>query len=249
MRRFVLKREDINRGNLILVNSSYPIRRENNNLLPVTESHPLIYMERKAASVLRSIFHDMNCQEEIIPVSGFRSREEQETIYQDSLKENGRIFTRKYVALPNHSEHQTGLAIDLGRKQKVIDFIRPEFPYSGICDIFRKKAPFYGFIQRYGADKEKITGISHEPWHFRYVGYPHSKIITDRNLSLEEYIGFIRRFPYGGNHFQLVHNQRNMEIFHVEVEGDTVVEIPDEGIYEVSGNNVDGCIVTVWRDL
>lgn len=48
------------------------------------------------------------------PVSGWRSFEEQTDIYQNSLVRNGRSFTRKYVALPGHSEHQTGLAIDLG---------------------------------------------------------------------------------------------------------------------------------------
>ena len=47
------------------------------------------------------------------PVSGWRSFEEQTDIYQNSLVRNGRSFTRKYVALPGHSEHQTGLAIDL----------------------------------------------------------------------------------------------------------------------------------------
>lgn len=79
----------------------------------------------------------------------------------------------------------------MGLNKQDIDFIRPDFPYDGICGEFRKVAPNYGFIQRYTEDKEKITGISHEPWHFRYVGYPHSQIITERGLSLEEYIEFV----------------------------------------------------------
>ena len=68
-----------------------------------------------------------------------------------------------------------------------MDFICPEFPYDGICGHFRALAPDYGFILRYTKEKEAITGISEEPWHFRYVGVPHARIITDRGLCLEEY--------------------------------------------------------------
>lgn len=76
----------------------------------------------------------------IVPVSGYRSLNEQMDIYNDSLKDNGEDFTRKYVALPKHSEHQTGLAIDLGLNKEKIDFIRPDFPYDGICGTFRRFA-------------------------------------------------------------------------------------------------------------
>ena len=85
------------------------------------------------------------------------------------MRESGRKFTETYVAVPGHSEHETGLAIDLGLKQDVIDFIRPEFPYEGICQRFRQLAPKYGFIERYPKGKEEVTGIGQEPWHFRYV--------------------------------------------------------------------------------
>ena len=84
--------------------------------------------------------------------------------------ENGEEFTNQFVARPGHSEHQTGLAIDLGLKQPDIDFLRPYFPYKGICQTFRELSTDYGFIERYPAGKEAITGIAHEPWHFRYVG-------------------------------------------------------------------------------
>ncbi len=114
--------------------------------------------------------------------------EEQTQIYEDSLRENGGEFTKKFVALPGCSEHQTGLAIDLGLCKEEIDFICPDFPYEGICQKFRQMAPDYGFVERYPAGKEKVTGIGHEPWHFRYVGRPHARIMTDRGLVLEEYL-------------------------------------------------------------
>ena len=81
------------------------------------------------------------------------------------------------MALPGCSEHQTGLAIDLGKAAGYIDFIRPAFPYDGVCGRFRRLAARYGFIERYQRGKEEVTGISAEPWHFRYVGAPHAQLM------------------------------------------------------------------------
>ena len=110
----------------------------------------------------------------------FRSRQ--------SLAENGREFTEQYVARPGCSEHQTGLAIDLGLRLPEIDFIRPYFPYDGLAGRFRQLAAEYGFVERYPQGKEAVCGIAHEPWHFRYVGRPHALIMQKRGLTLEEYL-------------------------------------------------------------
>ena len=124
---------------------------------------------------------------------------------EDSIRENGPAFTKKFVALPGHSEHETGLAIDLAKRQPGIDFICPEFPRDGSFGVFRDKLPRYGFIERYLEGKENITGIGAEPWHFRYVGFPHSAIIAERGMVLEEYIEFLKEgaslrkpYRYGG---------------------------------------------------
>lgn len=69
-----------------------------------------------------------------------------------------------------------------------VDFIRPDFPYEGISQRFRELAPAYGFIERYPAGKERVTGIAHEPWHFRYVGTSHAKSMARQGLCLEEYL-------------------------------------------------------------
>ncbi len=174
---------------LILVNRhhAYPANAPQ-DLVPVHPDSPDILMEREAAQALARLMEQIDDWRHIVPVSGWRSFEEQQMIYLDSLRDNGREFTQQYVALPGHSEHQTGLAIDLGLRQPDIDFIRPNFPYEGICQEFRKLAPAYGFIQRYPAGKETVTGIAHEPWHFRYVGRPHGERITERGLTLEEYL-------------------------------------------------------------
>lgn len=65
-------------------------------------------------------------------------------------------------------------------------------PWSEICQIFRDRAADYGFIERYPKGKENITHIGHEPWHFRYVGVEHAKQMTERNLTLEEYVEWLK---------------------------------------------------------
>lgn len=89
------------------------------------------------------------------PVSGYRSQREQSRLYDDSLRENGREFTEKYVALPGHSEHQTGLCIDLRPAGSEIDFIRLEFSYEEICQKFRERAHWFGLVERYPAARKK----------------------------------------------------------------------------------------------
>lgn len=179
---------------LTLVNAAHPLedgdrRKLEEHLMPADEDFPEILMEETAARALRALLRELGAEGQIVPVSGYRTMEEQTQIYEDSLRENGGEFTKKFVALPGCSEHQTGLAIDLGLCKDEIDFICPDFPYEGICQKFRLMAPDYGFVERYPAGKEAVTGIGHEPWHFRYVGRPHARIMTDRGLVLEEYLG------------------------------------------------------------
>lgn len=179
---------------LTLVNAAHPLKDEDRrkleeHLMPADEDFPEILMEETAARALRALLRELGAEGQIVPVSGYRTMEEQTQIYEDSLRENGGEFTKKFVALPGCSEHQTGLAIDLGLCKDEIDFICPDFPYEGICQKFRLMAQDYGFVERYPAGKEAVTGIGHEPWHFRYVGRPHARIMTDRGLVLEEYLG------------------------------------------------------------
>lgn len=237
-------------GNLLLVNAQYPLKTGNaKNLIPVDIRFPDILMRRDAANVLQLVLKKISAGNSIIPVSGYRSSEEQTDLYTTSLKDNGEDFTQKYVALPNHSEHQTGLAIDLGLNKKEIDFIRPDFPYDGICNEFRKKAPDYGLIERYTKDKEKITGISHEPWHFRYVGYPHSKIMEENGFSLEEYTQFIKTCREDNKFIYKHSSETGIEIYYVPANDDKIViDIPENCVYQISGNNIDGFVVTLWRN-
>ena len=250
MKTIELQKEKIYRGNLLLVNAEYPLKDNNAGILiPADMRFPEILMKRDAAHLLQLILEKICAGNAIVPVSGYRSLEEQSDIWNDSRRDNGEEFTRKYVALPNHSEHQTGLAIDLGSNEGEIDFIRPDFPYSGICDEFRKAAPDYGFIERYSKDKEEITGISHEPWHFRYVGYPHSKIMQENGFSLEEYIQFIKAYSEDNKYLYEQTHGNKIEIYYVPAKGDkTQIKEPENCAYQISGNNMDGFVVTVWSE-
>ena len=175
---------------LVLVNKENPLKifPEPEMLEPVVKEYPDILMEHTAAHALRALLREIGNQGEIVPVSGFRTREEQQKIWDDTLSNRGEEFTRKFVAYPGCSEHQTSLAIDLGASLPEIDFICPEFPDTGIFGRFRERAAEFGFIERYPKGKEAVTGIGAEPWHFRYVGIPHAAVMKARGLVLEEYV-------------------------------------------------------------
>lgn len=232
-------------GELILVNAQYGIKGGcEKELVKITED---VLLQENAARALETILIEIGGEKQIVPVSGFRSGKEQREIFQNSLTENGEDFTRKFVALPDHSEHQTGLAIDLGLKSDNIDFICPDFPYEGICRKFREIAPRYGFIERYPKGKENITGIAHEPWHFRYVGVPHAEIITENSFTLEEYTEFIKKYRYDCPLSVLGKN--GAEVYYEEINGGkSAVMVPNNGNILISGNNIDGVIVTVFKE-
>lgn len=234
----------IHSGLLVLVNAEHPIRRRERPVLAPAAPGSDVLLDTRAAAMLTGLISRLGAAGEIVPVSGWRSMRKQREIWDGSMAENGTEFTRKYVALPGCSEHQTGLAIDLALRSDNIDFIRPDFPYDGICGRFRALAADYGFIERYQAGKEHITGIAAEPWHFRYVGRPHARLMSDNGLCLEEYVELLRSYPYP---------ERLLETRGGVYEADvgfafakSKLELPDAP-YQISGNNVDGYIYTLWR--
>ncbi len=246
MKTITLKQEDIHRGHLILVNRHHRTAYDDpGELISVGEN---ILLNRQAAILLNQLMEKMGGWTSIVPVSGWRSMTQQQAIWNDTLKESGPEFTRTYVAVPGCSEHQTGLAIDLGLRQEHIDFICPDFPDTGICGEFRRYAADYGFILRYPAGKEQITGIGHEPWHFRYVGVPHARIIAENDLTLEEYIEWIKQFDSPLHPYCIRPLGRAIHVSYIPADRSlTRVEVNDAAPYTISGNNVDGFILTGWR--
>ncbi len=237
-------RGGIHNGLLILVNAEHPIQHMERPALAPAVPGSDILLDTRAAAMLSGVISRIGAAGEIVPVSGWRSEAEQREIWDGSMSESGEEFTRKYVALPGCSEHQTGLAIDLALRADNIDFIRPEFPYDGVCGRFRALAADYGFVERYQSGKEGVTGIAAEPWHFRYVGRPHARIMCEMGLCLEEYVEYLRAYPYPERLLEV-----RGEVYEAEVGfagARDALGLPDAP-YQVSGNNVDGYIYTLWR--
>lgn len=126
---------------------------------------------------------------DLVVRSGYRSEEEQKALMINKIGEfRSAGFSRneakekalKWVAMPGTSEHQLGFAVDVNAENGTTD----EKAYKWLSENAHK----YGFILRYPDDKSDITGITYEPWHFRYVGKEHAKRIYEQGLCLEEYV-------------------------------------------------------------
>lgn len=235
---------DMHRGAVILVNRSYPLREQKPPALcPADERYPDILLARHAARLLGECIAACRGAREIVPVSGWRSQAEQQRIWDGAMAESGEAFTRQYVALPGCSEHQTGLAIDLGEDVPDLDFIRPSFPDSGACGAFRRAAARYGFLQRYCREKEALTGIAAEPWHFRYVGAPHAQLMEEHGLCLEEYVPFLEVSP----RLCRLGNGRTARVSRLPCPSAVLELEPPAGCWQLSGDNCGGFILTVWE--
>lgn len=115
-------------------------------------------------------------------VSGYRSYSTQKSIYNSYINRWGREYTDTVSARPGHSEHQTGLAFDVGELSNNYGNTK-----EGIW--LKENCHRYGFILRYLKGKEDITGYTYEPWHIRYVGVEIATEIMSKNITLEEYLG------------------------------------------------------------
>lgn len=114
-------------------------------------------------------------------VSGFRSYSRQKTIYNNYVAMDGVAKADTYSARPGHSEHQTGLAFDVGA-------IDDNYGNTAAGKWLANNAHKYGFIIRYPKGKTNITGYKYEPWHIRYIGVNHATTIYNKNITLEEYL-------------------------------------------------------------
>lgn len=121
--------------------------------------------------------------------SGFRSYWDQYYLYNNYVARDGKTEADTYSARPGHSEHQTGLAMDLNNASRSFYGTREAAWIAAHCAE-------YGFIIRYPQGKENITGFIYEPWHVRYVGKDLARKITDSGLCLEEYLGIDSYYHY-----------------------------------------------------
>ena len=120
-------------------------------------------------------------------VSGYRDYYYQQSLYNNYVWRDGQAAADRYSARAGHSEHQTGLALDVNNASRYFNGTREAIWLAEHCAD-------YGFIIRYPEGKESVTGFMPEGWHIRYVGKSLAKTLTSQGLTLEEYFGITSQY-------------------------------------------------------
>ncbi|MGT2951223.1 M15 family metallopeptidase [Streptococcus cuniculi] len=185
----VLASASLDDWELVLVNRDHLFESEPKSLATVGN----IQVDSRIATATKDF---LAAAQVIVPdevlLSGYRSRAEQEQLYNERVAElEARGFNRaeaearvrSQVQLPGASEHQTGLAIDMSEEAGQLD---------EVAEKIKALAPQYGFILRYPEGKSHLTGIDFESWHFRYVGVENAQYMEKHDLVLEEYLALLK---------------------------------------------------------
>ncbi len=256
--------EKLYSGNLILVNkdheykfkdeepenlvSMYKYSTNKNGVMRFAMTDTSVSVSQNFAVALSDLFGDFYKKTKnntVMLTSGYRTVEEQEELYNYDTDISDGESTKYNKA--GFCESHTGLSIDLGINTDGY----PQYKGTGKFKWITNNLARYGIITRYTKDKELITNIESEPWHLRYVGVPHAEIMAANNLCLEEYIDFLKDYSYNKPLLFTASDKIKYGIYYVEATKDkTSIEIPldengEQYQYNISGNNVDGFIVTV----
>lgn len=121
--------------------------------------------------------------------STYRDFARQKQLYEGYTAKDGQEAADRYSARPGYSEHQTGLAFDIGEAGLEQHWASSSFGDTEGGKWLKANAHKYGFILRYPEGSEHITGYMHESWHFRYVGKEIAEEIYQKDITLEEYLG------------------------------------------------------------
>ena len=187
-----IKETDVSKDILMINNKVYklPDKYVPNDL--VTISNQYAYGDKPQ---LRKVAYDafinmFNAAKQenltIIINSAYRSYDYQVNLYNQYLKNYGQAYTDKYAARPGHSEHQTGLTVDVTTYGANAD----NFDKTKVFAWLQNHAYEYGFILRYPNGKENITGYEYESWHYRYVGVEVATQVYTENITYDEYYAF-----------------------------------------------------------
>ena len=157
---------------ILLVNKKYHLASNYNPGVNKAAYQALVRLQNDASSLGYSL-----------PLlSGFRSYQDQNYLYNSYVRKDGEAIANTYSAKPGQSEHQTGLAFDVGA-------ISDNFGNTESGKWLAENAHKYGFIIRYLKGKESITGYKYEPWHIRYINEEVAAEIYNQGVTLEEYLG------------------------------------------------------------
>lgn len=170
---------------LILVNKYYALSEDfiPNELVSISP-YGQVKLENDAAEAFKQLASDAKKDGyTIVGISGYRSFQTQANLYQRYVNQDGKQVADTYSARAGHSEHQTGLAIDVASKDPNI----LTFEQSSSFNWMIEHAHEYGFILRYPKGKEQITGYKYEPWHYRYVGIDVANELIKSGMTFDEY--------------------------------------------------------------
>ncbi len=256
-----LKYDEIYKGDLILVNKNYKCPSDGENVVSLkdlkTDSYVItdysVSLDKDIIVYLNQMlddFEELYGENDVMVACGYRSYSNQEEIFDNEVEEVGVEEAEKWVARPGYSEHQTGLVLDFTLDN---DSEQGSIKYDGtdIYEWINKNSYKYGFILRYPVGKEEITGYSPEPWHFRYVDFPAAFYIMQNEITLEEYIDAVRKHDINSPLLIDGGGENKWYVYYVPANEDseTEVPVPKNGNYKISGDNVQGFIITADVDI
>jgi len=184
--------------NLILVNPWEPLPEDYDPEL--VEVHNQQYIDARIKEAWNEWYDAaLAAGHRLFFASGYRSVERQENNFNNQMNEylneglsetESTARTKEFLTEPGHSEHHTGLALDLVDEEWIAagNGLEQSYENQASQQWLVDTMTDYGFILRYPEGKEDITGIQYEPWHFRYVGEENAQFIEEHQLALEEYI-------------------------------------------------------------
>lgn len=151
------------------------------------------HMRKIAASHLKTMFQGAkDAGYTLFAVSGYRSYQRQQEVFQAEVSSKGEKKAREAVAFPGTSEHQTGLAMDISSESQSYN-LTEAFGETPEGKWLMKHAHEYGFILRYLKGKESVTKYEYESWHYRYVGKEAATIIYKHDWTLEEFFDHVKK--------------------------------------------------------
>lgn len=214
-------------------------------------------LDRTALELLNQMLEDFMVEyqcPDMLVTWAYRSYEDQQDLYEQYVADypgysNAQIkqLLLTQVDAPGYSEHHLGTSIDL-KLLTANDITYTLADEPGYLSWLTENCWKYGFILRYPADKASITGVGYDPHHFRYVEVPHAYYMSQNGLCLEQYLEELRTTtsPNGEHLSFTVDGGASYEVYYVGASGNVVdIPVPADLPYTVSGDNMNGFIVTV----
>ena len=248
--------EDVHAGDLILVNTDTAYVEENPTEIVSIYDHKTdnyhvsgteTSLRQPALDALNQMldaFYVATGHQDMIVISGDRTTQQQRELYDADLAETGEQTSTR-VALPGHSEHESGYALDFSL---YTDGVQYDYDGTGEYAWINENCAHYGYVLRYAEDKQETTGIQAEPWHYRYVGQPHATYMMENNVCLEEYLTLLKNYTADEPLSITNWDGEIYQVYYVAADtstDSTYVMVPPDAKYTISGNNSDGFIVTV----